>query len=119
MKIQVQWNKCQGDAWCSFSDIDLEQAHFNKIEGIYIIWHGGNNPATVRIGQGNIQERLKTHRLDPQIIAFTPCGLYVTWASVDPENRDGVEAYLADSLDPKLGGFFPERTLIEVNLPWE
>jgi len=118
MPIQVQWSKCQGDEWCSFSSIDLDQPSFDNLEGVYVIWHGGSNPATVRVGQGDIRERLKAHRLDPQIIALTQYGLYVTWAAVDPEARDGVEAYLTDMLVPLFGAHFATRTPIEVNLPW-
>lgn len=31
---------------------------------------------------------------------------------------EGVEKYLANTLNPVVGERFPERTPIEVNLPW-
>ena len=116
--MQVQWNKCQGNEWCPLNTVDLDHSHFNNMEGVYIIWHGGSNPATVRVGQGVIRDRLKAHRNDPQISAYANLGLLVTWASVSQSQRDGVEAYLAQKLNPKVGERFPTRAPIEVNLPW-
>jgi hypothetical protein len=87
------------------------------MEGVYIIWHGGDNGATVRVGQGIIRDRLKAHRDDPQINAYTNLGRFVTWASVSQDYRDGVEAFLAEKLNPMVGERFPTRTPIEVNWP--
>jgi len=88
------------------------------MEGVYIIWHAGPNPATVRVGQGVIKDRLSFHRNDPEILAYKNFGLFATWASVSNENCDGVERYLAESLKPKVGTQFPDVYPIEVNLPW-
>jgi hypothetical protein len=88
------------------------------MDGVYIIWHGGSNPKTVRVGQGNIRERLEAHRTDPDVQAYARLGLYVTWASVPEDSRDGVEAYLAQRLGPILGKRFPDTAPISVNLPF-
>jgi len=113
----VQWNKCQSGGWCSLLTIDLEHEHFNSMEGVYIIWHGGDNPATVRVGQGFIRDRLASHKEDLDILAYKQFGLYVTWAQVAASQRDGVERYLAERFNPKVGSRFPEVDPIEVNLP--
>jgi hypothetical protein len=118
MTLQVDWNKCQGGAWCELLKLNLEHQHFNDMEGVYIIWHGGQNPATVCVGQGIIRDRLAAHRQENDVLAYKQKVLYVTWARVPADQRDGVEKYLAERLAPKMGSRFPEVTPIEINLPW-
>jgi hypothetical protein len=71
----------------------------------------------VRVGQGNIKERIAQHRNDPQILAFRQHRLFVTWAAVPDKDRDGVEAFLAAYCNPLVGERFPQRYPITVNLP--
>ena len=115
----LSWNKCEGSAWCPFLTVNLRHPHFQNLEGVYIIWHGGQNPATVYVGQGNIADRLAQHRLDPRILQYSSLGLFVTWASVPAGPlRDGIERYLADKLEPKVGVGYPNVVPIAVALPW-
>jgi len=65
--MNLTWNKCQGDDWCSLKSVDLDNSHFDNMEGVYVIWHGGNDAKTVRIGQGVIRDRLAAHRDDPEV----------------------------------------------------
>jgi len=88
------------------------------MEGVYIIWHGGSKPATVRVGQGIIKDRLAAHRTDPQVQAYAQLGLFVTWASIPETYRHGVEAFLAAKLNPIVGERFPNVVPIDINLPW-
>lgn len=112
--MQLEWQKCQGDAWCPLMTVNLSHIHFNNMEGVYIIWQGDG--PVVRVGQGSIKDRLVDHREDRVITAYK--NLYVTWASVLAQNRDGVERYLADTLGPVVGDAFPDTIPITVNLPW-
>jgi hypothetical protein len=116
--MQLSWNKCQDSNWCRLPTVDLNDAHFDNMDGVYIIWRSGNNPATVRVGQGNIRERLQVHRTDQQVMKFKELGLFVTWAAVEKVNRDGIEAFLANQIEPIVGIRFPDRRPITVNLPW-
>jgi hypothetical protein len=116
--MTLLWNKCQGNSWCGLNSVDLDHSHFDGMEGVYIIWYGGSNPATVRVGQGIIRDRLRAHRNDTAIQAYSAKGLYVTWAAVEARYRDGVEAYLAAKLMPLVGERFPQRRPVQVNLPW-
>jgi hypothetical protein len=113
----LTWNQCQGDRWCSFENVDLTHAHFTGMAGVYVIWHGGQTPKTVRAGQGDIADRIAAHRKDPKITAYSAHGLFVTWAKVPAGQHNGVEAYLADRLSPLVGDRFPDVTRIPVNLP--
>ena len=114
----LNWNKCEGNAWCPFLTVNLQHPHFQNLEGVYIIWHGGPNPATVYVGQGNIADRLRAHRTERNILQYSSLGLFVTWASVSAPLRDGIECYLAQTLNPKEGVAHPNCPPIGVNLPW-
>ena len=118
MRKQLEWMKCQGDSWCPLSRVNLSHDHFKDLEGVYIIWHGGQEPATVYVGQGNIKERLSSHRNDYRIQLYAYLGLFVTWARADNLIRDGIELFLIDSLHPKVSQVAPSAYSIGVNLPW-
>ena len=117
--MQLNWMKCQGDVWCKLDTVNLNNEHFNNRHGVYIIWHGGTNPAVVYVGRGNIRERLTAHRNNPAIQRHKHLDLYVTWATVPKGARIGVEAYLIDIWSPKENTK-PSQTVarIEVNSPW-
>ena len=114
----LKWIKCERNAWCPFLTVNLQHPHFRNLEGVYIIWYGGQTPWTVYVGQGNIADRIARHRSEPQILQYSHLGLFVTWASVIQPLRDGVEAYLADKLSPKAGEAHPQANVVAVNLPW-
>jgi hypothetical protein len=116
--MQLNWTKCQGDVWCKLNSVNLNHEHFDNRYGVYIIWHGGTNPAVVYVGQGYIKDRLAAHRQNSEIQSFERFGLYVTWATVSKQKCDGVEVYLANTWSPKVGGTYPHATPIKVNSPW-
>ena len=116
--MQLNWTRCQGDVWCKLNSVNLDHEHFNNRNGVYIIWHGGSTPAVVYVGQGNIKERITVHRKDQSIQHYEHLGLYVTWATVSKEHRDGVESYLADTWEPRVGIRHPHARPIGVNSPW-
>ena len=114
---QLYWNKCQGDAWCSLLNVNLDHPHFDNMVGVYVIWHAGAAPATVYVGSGTIRDRLRAHRGDPRILRYRDQGLFVTWAAVSPP--EGAEKYLSDRLRPLVGERFPAAVHpTEVNTPW-
>lgn len=113
--MQVSWVKCEGDVWCLFDNVDLTDV---ATEGVYVIWHGGENPHAVYVGQGDVAERIEDHRTDLKITRHRDKGkLFVTWASVSIFQRDGVERYLANELFPLEGEHHPQATPLAVNLP--
>ncbi len=120
MHLQLNWIRCgEQQLWCQLEAVDLTHSHFDNLGGVYIIWHGGTSPATVRVGQGMIRDRLTAHRNDVAITKYRDQGLFVTWAKVPVDQRDGVERYLADRLQPEVGTVFPGATPVPVNLPWD
>lgn len=117
--MRLKWMKCRAGDWCTLNHVDLDNEHFHDLHGVYIIWHGGANPAVVYVGQGYISARLRAHRSDPSIQRFAKHGLYVSWSPVHPDTRDGVEAYLAYKWNPRIGRQYPSTTPVEVNAPWD
>ena len=113
--MDLTWIKCKGDVWCSFENVNVDQI---SSDGVYIIWHGGDNARVVYVGQGDVAARITDHREDDQILYYSQFGLYVTWADVASAHRDGVERYLAGRYPPLVGEAFPDVIPIEVNAPW-
>ena len=111
--MQVQWIKCNGDNWCPFDSVNLSNV---TTTGVYIIWHRGNPGRVVYVGQGDVASRIKAHRTEREITQYAP--LYVTWAAVSAQYRDGVERYLADTWTPLVGVAHPDVAPIAVNSPW-
>ena len=114
--MNVNWIKCTTGEWCNFNTVNLSGV---TADGVYIIWHAGNPGCVVRVGQGNIAERIQKHRNDRQITQYAQSGtLYVTWAAIPALYQDGVERYLADMWHPLVGDAFPNVVPIAVNSPW-
>lgn len=120
--IHVNWVKCGDDNhWCDFYRLDL----FNNLDdasGVYIIFYLGKNDypgRVVRIGQGEIADRIREHRHNPEINAYKDKGLLVTWAIIPDHQKDGVEKCLADHFNPLVGERFPDRIQIKVNNPFK
>ena len=116
---KLKWNRCQGNFWCRLATVNLQHEHFDDMEGVYIIWHEGENPRVVYVGKGMIRDRLYEHREDERIQKYADLVLSVTWARVDKSSRDGVERYLANYWEPKVGEKHPDAPPIEVNSPFE
>jgi hypothetical protein len=115
--LTLDWGKYTSGEWCELTGLDLAQSHFDDLEGVYVIWHAGLQPKWVRVGQGNIRDRLGKHREDRDILAYKGLGLFVTWAPVAVDFRNGVERFLGEKLNPLVGSRFPEAYPIPVNIP--
>mgnify|MGYP000347695315 CR=1 FL=1 len=114
MKKRVVWVKCEGDAWCPFQNVNLDNV---TTSGVYVIWTVGNDGKIVYVGQGDVADRLRDHRNTPEITRNGK--MNVTWAAVPSHERDGVERYLADEYSPLEGAHHPRAVPIAVNLPGE
>jgi hypothetical protein len=116
--MQLNWQKCQGEVWCKMNFVRLDHSHFNNLEGVFIVWHGGPNPATVFVGKGSIRDKITQYRSDERIQKFADLGLFTTWTPVSPESRAGVEAFLINNLNPIVRDQIPAAEPIQVNKPW-
>ena len=115
--ITLEWMKCgNGANWCPLETVTLANV---DTFGVYLIWHEGNPGRVVRIGQGDIADRLGCHKTDREVLAYAARGtLRVTWASVPARLADGVERYLAESWKPLVGDRFPMAMPVAVNSPF-
>ena len=118
MTLSIGWGTCSDDKhWCDLENLILPLG--GTPHGVYLIWYEGKPGRVVRVGQGDISDRLSKHRNDPAIVGYAARGaLKVTWADVPVPQRDGVERYLSDQWDPLVGDAFPDARPIEVNSPW-
>ena len=115
--VQLDWAKCEDDVWCPLENVNL--ADVSGV-GVYITWC--SNGPVVRIGQGDIADRLTKHRNDPRILAYRSQGeLLTTWAIPGLLGQalvNGIERYLADRLNPRVGCRFPDDDPVPVGLPF-
>lgn len=120
--MQVRWLKnSKNNRYFDFLRLNLNSSYFhdkNK-NGVYIIWYSSPGTAkAIRVGQGNIGDRLREHKNNPQIMRYSKLGqLRVTWTIPDKLSLDGIEAYLYNRLRPLVGERKPGIKLISVNLP--
>ena len=114
---RLLWAKSIDNKWLNLSNLDLTNLHAT---GVYLIWHGGENPRIVRIGQGNIAARLAAHRLNHQIMRYVESGpMMVTWAEIDDQaTRDGIETYLVKQFTPLIKDKVPEVRPIQASSPF-
>ena len=130
--ITVHWKKClKNSLWCQFNEKLLNDGRLAArlgdssagISGVYIIWTGTDNNRTVlKVGSGIIKDKLAIHLKDPEIQAYQPTRLYVTWGStlsaIGPEKiQKGIEKFLGIVFKPKLMEHSPDVDLVVVNLP--
>lgn len=111
--MNVNWIKCNNNNWCKLSSVNLDNV---VAVGVYVIWKPGNPSKAIRVGQGNIKDRLSEHRDNAAITKYGN-DLLVTWATVNQAYLDGIERYLAERYAPLVGDRFPDVQPIAVNLP--
>lgn len=101
------------DEWC-----DLSEAAdgFYLFGYVYII--AKTNGRTVRVGQSaDLADRLANHHDDDEIQEAAGGNPVVRWALALAKNRDGVERYLFDKLEPLVGSNAPDVEPVGCNLP--
>ena len=113
----LQWAKSIDGKWFNLAKLDLTYIQCN---GVYIIWHGGANPRIVRVGHGDIAERLRVHRSNMQITRYGNYGpLLTTWATVaDVQHCEGIASYLAMAFKPLVRDRSAEATPIVARMPF-
>ncbi len=112
----LMWVTDHDGGWCRLETVDLTDV---RTTGVYIIWHEGTPGRVVRIGQGDIAERLTAERGDRDVLGCGKAGtLRVTWAYVPANQLDGIERYLVDQLMPLVGDGTRDVLPMAVNSPW-
>lgn len=113
--FQVQWIRSTGGTWCTLEQIDPDEI---EALGVFVLWHGGRMPRTLRVGHGSIGERLAVLQKDTGVRRYRHFGpLYVTWAEVRPQHISGIMRYLAVRLSPVFEDPAKPAMAIPINLP--
>lgn len=82
--MQVEWVKnIQNNEWFDLLRLNLDAPYFIGKRGVYVIWYVSSTSKVVRIGSGNIAERLKQHSSNYEITKYSSFGpLKVSWAII-------------------------------------
>jgi hypothetical protein len=84
--VKLTWAR-RGYGWFKFESEDFSRL---TNPGVYAIWLEGSPGRYVRVGSGNIGERLGAHQADTKILYYRRSGiLRVTWATVLGSQRLG------------------------------
>ncbi len=131
-ELLVNWIKKDNDMkWHNLVELEKNSLDYN---GVYIIWYPKGR--MLKIGSGNIKERLEKHSNEngdfyKSLIEFNKKNntqyklkdLLVTFAKVNGNQMEGVEAYLADKykalLPEETAIRFPNKEKIKVNTPFK
>ncbi len=115
--LELVWAKSSDNRWLRLSDLDFERINTT---GVYILWHGGQTPAVVRVGAGDIGTRLRDHFNNVLIRRYENKGqLMVTWAAIESlAHRDGVENYLIELCRPLVSDYRPTAAPLVVKSPF-
>lgn len=114
--MQLDWIKYDtGGALLELQRLNLSAVN---MEGVYVIWRGGTPPRAVRLGQGDVADRLGVHKHDARVRREATSTLYVSFAEVPASVVDAVECYLGLRLVPIIGDRFPACQPLAVNLPF-
>lgn len=112
----VEWIRSKAGSYLRLMDANLSSCN---AYGVYVIWRPGGvfqSPLTVRVGSGNIADRLSVHRNDSSVTGYGP-DLLFTFCEPPLGLVQGIERYVGGQLFPVVGERFPAVTPVAVNLP--
>ena len=100
------WVKSAGGRLHRFVMLDAEKEGLTGIGGIFAIWHGGLRPEWVYIGKsGDLAAAFQELAGNEDIRSYNVRGgLFVSWALIRDEYRNGVLRFLNDSMKPLVPG---------------
>ena len=113
LKLSVKWAKYKKQGWCKLNTLNLDQV---RASGNFIIWKPQNKNNVIRIGHGHIADELQALRNNSLMAKFGD-DLFVTWAPVQEQYRDGLERYLYEQYSPVSVDRVANARLVYVNMP--
>ena len=96
------WVKSPSGRFHRFVLLDAAKAGLSGIGGIYAIWHGGVRPEWVYIGKSDdLAATFQDLAGNEDIRSYNVRGgLFVSWALIREEYRNGALRFLNDSMKP-------------------
>jgi hypothetical protein len=118
MQTILDWKTLDSHNWTSFVDLDLQDSRLEGVTGIFFIWSRDlPYPQSIRIGQGNIRDRLIEMRNDPEVMAYQDKHPYVAWCSPPQSQIDGIITFMYQERPPLVPAPYPQAAPIVANTP--
>jgi pSer/pThr/pTyr-binding forkhead associated (FHA) protein len=115
----LEWYKNGAGTWWTLAEANVEDAQFDDMEGVYVIWYDDQNHVTLRVGHGHIRDCIVRERNDEEMWQHAQQHeIYLTWAKVDRKYQEVVAKYIAKAAKPKLKSTYGDVGVSAVNLPW-
>ena len=115
----LEWHKNSEGKWWTLADANVEDEHFDDMEGVYIIWYEDHDQVTLRVGQGHIRDCIVSERNNEEMWRYVQeHEIYVTWAQVERKYLEVVAKQIAQATKPRLKSSSPDVGTSVVNLPW-
>jgi hypothetical protein len=114
---EIPWQRDEHGYFFRLLRLHPAEAGLSGIGGVYVMWHRGVRPQWIYMGAtDDLGESIGQARDTQEVLSFEGRGsVYVTWAPIKSEYRDGVAVYLRNSLNPEIGIVFaPDRPLADV-----
>jgi hypothetical protein len=106
--VEVPWQRDPRGYFNRLLRLHAAEAGLSGIGGVYVMWHRGVRPQWIYVGATeNLGEAIDQARDTKEVLNFEGRGsVYVTWAPIKPEFRNGVASYLRTSLKPEINASF-------------
>lgn len=100
----VDWGRNPRGQFYKFLTFDPEKAGLKGVGGVYVLWHSGVQPRWVYVGHSiDIAADLDALADNDEVMEYNSRGgLFVTWAPIKPEYRQGVLRFLTESMEPLI-----------------
>ena len=99
-----QWVRSPKGGFYQLLRMDPDELKLWEVGGVYVIWHGGNKPEWVYIGESPSIGRALDQAIDmDEITQYDSMGrLFVTWSPIVLDLRRGALLYLAQTMNPLI-----------------
>lgn len=97
----VPWERDPRGYYHRLLRLHPNEAGLTGVGGVYVMWHRGLHPKWLYAGATNDLGKAIGEARDRQMVLKVESfgSVYVTWAPIKPEFRDGVALYLRSKLD--------------------
>lgn len=98
--VDPGWFRTQRGGFPDLFDLEPDEVGLTGKGGVFLIWHGGVKPEWVYVGHGpDMAQSLFDIGKNKDVIYYeNRGGLFVTWAFVLDQYRDGVVKFLQENL---------------------
>lgn len=107
--IDPRWARNRQGKFFRFVHLDPEAEGLAGTGGVFVVWHGGVQPAWVYVGATS-DLAVALHELsgNAEIMDYERRGgLFLTWAAIRGDCRDGIVSYLSRTLRPRVASTAP------------